>query len=222
MRRLATLAAAAAFLPAAASAAVITVDADAYVRGGRFADTNYGTDDVLRAERDPSAGRRYRATVLRFDVGSLSGQDVAAATFGITQASTGSQQVELFALADGQDGWSETDLTYDRALATGLASGGFTSLGLIDLAAGGAGSLLTLSGQGLVDALAAAGSDGLISFVLVSTQPDNSSSARFASRENGGLAGAFLDVTTAAVPVPPATALFPLGLLALARRRARA
>lgn len=198
-------------------AAVVTVDvaADTFVREGRPLETN-GAATELRTERAPGAST-FRATLLRFDLASLADPNVLDATFNITQTRGGAQQVELFAVADGFDGWDEATLDYTQTIAALNTGLGLTSLGTIDLPAGNAGGRLSLTGQPLVDALNAASTDRLVTFVLLSTQPDNSTSARFASRENATFQGATLDLDV--IPLPPAAALFPLGAVLLARGR---
>ena len=207
----------------AAQSAVIAADADTFVRGGGQSGTNYGTRDFLRAERDESVEpqRRFRASVVRFDLAALASPGaIADAVLQLTQIRDGAQAVEVFGVADGLDGWGETTLTYDSATAAGLLdTQNLTSLGTLALAAGGAGDVLSLSGGALDAFLNAAGGDGLVSFVIFSAQPGNSTGARFASRESTQFAGPSL-VVTDAIPFPPAGALFgPVAAGLFLRRR---
>lgn len=219
--RLILAAASAVALFGTAHASVVTQDAvaDTYVRGGSAAGVNYGSDTFLRAERDESADpqRLFRAVLVQFDVGTAGG--IEDAILHLTQFSDGAQQVRVLGATDGLDGWTEDGVTYDSASAAGLlATNSFADLGTVGLAAGGAGDALTLAGAGLDAFLNAAGTDGLVTFVMVSALPTDRTGARFASRENGGLDGPILTYTQ--VPIPGALALFApaLGLMAWRRR----
>ena len=219
--------AAVAVAAAQASATVVVADADTYVRGGTESGTNYGGAERLRAERSDGAQpqRRFRATFVRFDASGLAGGpgSISDAILELTQISGGSQRVEVFGLADGLDGWDEASLDYDEAVATArLDPGNLTSLGLIDLAAGGVGAVLSLQSFALDAFLNAAGPDGLVTFVVLSAQPGNANGAFFASRENPGFDGPTLQAAFTPVPVPAASFLFaPFALGLLRRSRVR-
>ncbi|WP_371600449.1 polysaccharide lyase family 8 super-sandwich domain-containing protein [Streptomyces sp. NBC_00564] len=98
--------------------------ADAYVRDGSYADTNYGgtTDLVVK-----NAGTGYhRRSFLKFDLSALAGTPRRAVLWvrGATSDSTGTQAT-LTGYAVSSDSWTETGLTWNTqpSLGDALSSG---------------------------------------------------------------------------------------------------
>lgn len=218
MRILLCLAVLFGLLVAPARAAVVTsvtADADTYVRGGAFSDDAFGGDDFVRAERGIDAGRRFRATVLRFDLDwrAAGVRDAVLNLFRVR--SDADQLLTVYGLADGLDSWNEAELTLDAA-ADRLAADALTALGTIDLTGVPVDSWVTFSSAALTQFLNQAGSDRMVTLVLMSAQTANTNGAFFAAREAGLATAPRLDMV---VPVPPAAALLaPFVLLGGVRR----
>lgn len=87
----------------------LTAAADAYVRGGTYAATNYGKAAQLVVANDVKTSND-RETYLRFDLSGVSGQVVAAA-LKLVPSSLGSDVAaatfRVSLLADGNDAWVE-------------------------------------------------------------------------------------------------------------------
>ncbi|MEO1656579.1 MAG: DNRLRE domain-containing protein [Pseudomonadota bacterium] len=203
-----------------AAAVVYSADADTYVRDGKYADDNYGSDDLIKA-KSQGGDKYHRRTLIRFDL-SEARSTFEDAVFSVTQAVNGVQQVEVFGLNHGLDSWDENSLTFNNARGSGLLDdGAAVNLGLIDFSASGSGQQKSLRGNALTQFLRnGIGEDGLVTLLLVSTETDAHNVAQFASRE-GSLGGPGLQFTeTEAVPLPGAALLFvPIAATALIRRR---
>ncbi|MCQ8184510.1 CBM96 family carbohydrate-binding protein [Parvularcula maris] len=207
-------------LGAANAAVVIGADADTFVRNGSDSDENYGSLQNLLVKRQ-GAPNFEREAFVRFDLSNFSGSFIGA-VLGLTQTNDNDQQIRVFGLNDGRDGWDESTVTWDSSGALRDRSLA-TDLGTIDLTQGGTGDALTLSGTALETFLANnIGMDGLVTFLLVSTRGSDTQPAIVRARENilGGGPTLALDGT---VPVPAAALLFApvAGIAALRRRRAK-
>jgi len=88
---------------------VLTPVADAYVRDGTFARTNYGSAKVLMAQWSATAGNN-RETYLRFDLRGVPGSITAATLL-------------LYGRHDATGAWSGTDSLYPVASTTWAESG---------------------------------------------------------------------------------------------------
>lgn len=102
--------------------------ADAYVRDGSYADTNYGsTTDLVVKNVNTGYNRR---SFLKFDVSALAGTPTRAVLWvsGATSDSTGTQ-ASLTGYAVSSDSWTETGLTWNNqpALGDALSSGAIGS-----------------------------------------------------------------------------------------------
>ncbi|NRA30267.1 MAG: DNRLRE domain-containing protein [Parvularculaceae bacterium] len=197
-------------------------EADTFVRGGSFADDNYGSQrSILSKSQGGDKYRRYG--LVRFDLSSFNAK-LSTVSLDLIQSRDGVQQVEVFGLLDGRDGWDEMSVTYNSASSDGLLNqANAVSLGFIDFTADGAGSVQSLAGSALSSFLSnQVGGDGLATFLFVSTETRAHNVALFSSRE--GLGGGASLNADAAVPVPAAALLFvPIaGGAFLQRRRKRA
>jgi hyaluronate lyase len=98
--------------------------ADAFVRDGTYAATNYGTAAMLTVKED-AAGYRRRS-VLKFDLSSLTGA-VASAKLRLTPTSVGTAPGivhRLYQLAG--DAWTETGISWNTVPANGSLLGSWT------------------------------------------------------------------------------------------------
>jgi hypothetical protein len=96
----------------------VTPEADAYVRGGKHAETNYGGEPDLYVKTSPETPRYTRYAYLRFDVTSFEGS-VHHASLRIHPYSTGSSsQTNLLRSVSDED-WSEDALTWANRPALG-------------------------------------------------------------------------------------------------------
>ncbi|MFC1438659.1 polysaccharide lyase family 8 super-sandwich domain-containing protein [Streptacidiphilus sp. N1-10] len=105
--------------------------ADAYVRDGSYAATNYGTATTLVAKNTGTTGGGYsRAAYLAFDTSALAGATVTSAVLQVYGfvSDSGGTQTTLDAYAVGDTGWTETGLTWNNRPALGdlLASAAVT------------------------------------------------------------------------------------------------
>ncbi|MFS0724179.1 polysaccharide lyase family 8 super-sandwich domain-containing protein [Paenibacillus sp. 1P07SE] len=88
----------------------VTVAADAYVRGGSFSGTNYGTSGTLRLHQSSNVNT-LRKSYLAFDLTDYASvSDVKMSLFAQSDAAA---TVKVFGVAD--DNWSETGITWDNA-----------------------------------------------------------------------------------------------------------
>jgi len=88
--------------------------ADAYVRNGTYANTNYGTDTILEVKND-SKTSFYRESYLRFDYSSYTGSSVGSATLKLYVSSVNtdpSRVVSVYGITDTT--WGETSITYNN------------------------------------------------------------------------------------------------------------
>ncbi|WP_165390743.1 polysaccharide lyase family 8 super-sandwich domain-containing protein [Pseudoduganella lutea] len=102
----------------------LSPSADAFVRDGAYAATNYGTAAMLTVKED-AAGYRRRS-VLKFDLSSLSGT-IGSARLRLTPTSVGTASGivhRLYRLAG--DGWTETGITWNGLPAHGSLLGSWT------------------------------------------------------------------------------------------------
>ena len=109
---------------------VLSPVADAYVQGGSYASTKFGTSTVLQCKTDPTADYN-RQSYLRFNLSSLTGTVVAAKLRLKVQAITGSGQDTHTAYFVSNDSWSESTLTWNNKPAAGaaLAAATFPAVG---------------------------------------------------------------------------------------------
>lgn len=96
--------------------------ADAHVRNGSYANTNYGTATTLDVKADATS--YFRKSYLKFEISAAS--SVGAATLGLYVASTGStssRTISVYAVPTTT--WSETTITWNNAPAAGTLLGSF-------------------------------------------------------------------------------------------------
>lgn len=104
--------------------------ADAYVRDGSYAGTNYGTASTLVVKNTGTVNSGYsRTSYLAFDTSALAGSTISSAilqVYGYVSDAGGTQaQLTAYGLADTS--WSETGLTWNTRPATGTALGSATA-----------------------------------------------------------------------------------------------
>jgi hypothetical protein len=101
-----------------ATTVVTTPTADAYVRDGASASTNFGTDTTL-VIKNSTSGFNRRA-FLKFDLTAVSSVSLAKLRlFGSFAATTGTSPVTAHQVADTS--WSETGITWNNQPAIGAA-----------------------------------------------------------------------------------------------------
>jgi autotransporter-associated beta strand protein len=86
--------------------------ADAYVRGGTYASSNYGSDTTLVVKEDSSADVRRRA-YLRWDLGGVGGE-VLHARVRLTPVSVGTNGLENGVTLAANDAWQEATVTWNN------------------------------------------------------------------------------------------------------------
>jgi hypothetical protein len=105
----------------------LTPVADAHVRDGTSAGTNFGTAAAMEAKNSTAAGNNRRA-FLRFAIDGV-GAGVTAATLRVHGNSvTSAKLVGVFAVANVT--WGETTITWNNAPAIGAKQGASKSVGL--------------------------------------------------------------------------------------------
>lgn len=100
---------------------VLSPVADAYVQGGSYANTKFGTSTVLQCKTDPSNAAYTRESYLRFNLASLTGTIVAAKLRLKVESITGSGQDTHTAYLVSNDNWIESTLTWNNKPAAGAA-----------------------------------------------------------------------------------------------------
>lgn len=152
---------------------------DAYVRGGTYASTNYGSDTTLVVKDDSSADYDRQA-YLKFDLTGLT--SITSAILILTPVSLGTDMANMTIgvklLDDAADGWAESSLTWANKPASTGSTVTFS------------GSSLTVGQAMEVDVTTllqqAIHANDLASFHLLTTSAANSSrSATFASAQSG-------------------------------------
>jgi photosystem II stability/assembly factor-like uncharacterized protein len=96
-----------------AEIATFTPVADAYVRNGTYASTNYGTATTLVVKNDGTS--YYRESYLRFDFSNFTGTSVANAKLKLyvsTVNTAASRIVSVYGITDNT--WGETTITYSN------------------------------------------------------------------------------------------------------------
>lgn len=151
----------------------VAATADAYVRAGAYANTNYGNAGTLISD---DLGRNAinannRCIYLKFDLSKVATAP-AHAYLALTQSSstavkTGSQNVALYSVADTT--WTETGITYDNA--PGLNQAKFTSTGTLI----GTESVTPMPGQTVFDvtSFVSANLGKVVTLQLIDTSPQN-------------------------------------------------
>jgi GH35 family endo-1,4-beta-xylanase len=94
----------------------LTPQADAYVRDGSYANTNFGSDAILTVKQDPTAGFS-RESYLRFALPAYPGT-LASAQLRLVPASASQPGAHALALVTNNT-WSETTLTWNNKPAAG-------------------------------------------------------------------------------------------------------
>lgn len=108
---------------------VLRAAADAYVRDGTYATTNYGQATTLQVRRGAAAGGT-RQTVLKFDLTGLATVSQATLRLSGKLDSTASPNVVVQAFAGSYSTWSEAGVKWGtRPLAIGAAVGQVTVAG---------------------------------------------------------------------------------------------
>jgi hypothetical protein len=158
--------------------------ADAYVRDGSYANSNYGNDTVLTAKLDYSG--YVRESYLRFNVSGLA--NASGVRLVLTPVSTGAEgattALSYELLAD--DSWTETGITWNNRPVSGAAVAASTGY------AAGLPVELDITSQ----ARAEAAGDGMLSLRIRSTSSGTEKAVSFGSRENGASAShPFLEIT---------------------------
>jgi hyaluronate lyase len=97
--------------------------ADAHVRNGSYADTNYGTSTVLDVKKE-STGYDRQAFV-KFDLGGVTGT-VSSATLRLYPTAAGATGIVNQALLSASDTWTEAGLTWNTKPAAPTTLGSWT------------------------------------------------------------------------------------------------
>ncbi len=99
-------------IPSPQSSGILPI-ADAYVRNGTYANTNYGSDTSLTVKSSPTSGFT-RTSYLKFSLGNIANVKVARLRlYGLNKDNTAVANIALFGVND--DSWTETGITYNNA-----------------------------------------------------------------------------------------------------------
>ncbi|MCU7548260.1 DNRLRE domain-containing protein [Chitinophagaceae bacterium LB-8] len=174
----------------AAQAATVNIEpiADAYVRNGTYANTNYGSDTAL-VVKGATASSFTRQSYLKFPLNSVN--DVVSAKlriYGRNTESTANVKVTVHGVAD--DSWTEGVINYNNA--PGAATTSIGSLDINDVA-----KYYELDVTNTVKAQFAA--DKIASFVLKDSANQNKTIS-FNSKENAFNQPQLIITTTSEVP----------------------
>ena len=111
----------------------LTPTADAYVRAGRYADTNYGSVNglIVKKVSNDSNSIYNRAAYLKFDLSSVtvapSSATLTLTVNSISNPATSSETVQFYSVADTT--WTESGITWNNA--PGLNRTNFSSTGTL-------------------------------------------------------------------------------------------
>jgi hypothetical protein len=109
----------------AATGTVFQPSADAYVRDGSYAGTNYGSDSVMFVKSDASGYNRK--AYVKFNYSSLSGSSVSSAKLRVFINSVNTSPLRTIKVYGTDESWTETGITWNNAPA------GATYLGSMDV-----------------------------------------------------------------------------------------
>ncbi len=113
--------------PAQASVVTLSPAADAYVRGGSSAMTNFGADPTLQVKTGPV--RLTRVAYLSFDLASVAdAKTVKLRLFGRINSTAPKASVPVALFGAPGAGWTEDGVTYANAPATGATALGTASI----------------------------------------------------------------------------------------------
>jgi len=99
--------------------------ADAYVRGGAYADNNYGDADILYVKIHNSNDEWTRYVYFKFDLSNIS--SVTSATFRVYQSSNNGSETQTVKLVN-DNSWTESGIKYsNRPTDIGDAVGSWTT-----------------------------------------------------------------------------------------------
>ncbi|MEM6561039.1 MAG: DNRLRE domain-containing protein [Planctomycetota bacterium] len=217
-----------------AQGALLTPEADAFIRGGTSNNTNFGA--IANVQVKPGNNLAFnRRGYVRFDVSSLSA-GVTAATLTIEgsfdNGDVNGAPLTIWGLNDGNAGenWDESAITWSNAPANvntasgpGVNAAEATLLGSYadgsDVPSGGGPATFTFDDVALTNFLNA-DTDGFVTLIFTGTSQGGSPiSFRFDSKEATGGSGLTLDATV--IPEPASAGLIGAGMLLLTARRRR-
>lgn len=98
---------------------------DAYVRGGTYADTNYGSDGTLLV-KDSTTSSYDRKTYLKFDLSDYFSGVTSAILRLYGNVTEGTSPVAINAYTVSSDSWNESSITWNTAPTTGTLAGSVT------------------------------------------------------------------------------------------------
>lgn len=221
---------------ASAQAVSIAVSEDGYINafssqlgvvqeGGTSANLN------VRTPNGSGAFQYNNLALFGFDTTGTDLSQAASASVSISFLSGANyvgDTLRLYILGDnsGADSFDETTLTFNSAMADfgierdNALTGQRVPGEFVEVTAGAVGSTITftLTGAALTS-LQGSGGNNFVTFVAESRVQDNNPIWQLASKEEGILAPASLDITL--VPEPSSAALFGLGGIAFLLRRRR-
>jgi hypothetical protein len=153
---------------------VLTVGADAYVRGGEFASSNYGAASVLEAKHTGGSSQEYdRQIYLRFDLAGMVAPVASVSLRMYVEGLPNGTPANVCAYQVSIDSWSEGTLVWNNRPEAG------GTIGCRSVSASG-----WVSFDVSAYVVQQLGSDRIASFVLADTTGGNRM-VRFASRESG-------------------------------------
>lgn len=197
--------------------------ADSLVRGGQYANTNYGDGEVLIAKDTVINSDAHRKSWIKFDLSTIS-ENISEVELELTIAGFGGSwpnpdkdhSFTIWGLNDGQDAWSENQITWNNAPENNTTGRGISAgveLGDITVSKDSAalGDKVRLNSE-KITAFLSTDTDHVVTLVLLDATPAISG-VTFATKENGVYDAPTLNVTT--VPVPAAIWLFATALLGI-------
>src|SRR5262249_28281640 len=98
------------------STATLSPAADAYVRDGTYASTNYGTSSIMDVKND--IANYARKAMLKFDLSSISGT-ITSAVLKLTPTSVGTTGMSHVLYQSPLENWTDGSLTWNAVPASG-------------------------------------------------------------------------------------------------------
>ncbi len=155
-----------------ASTDVLNPTDDTFIRGGTYADNNYGNSTTIHIKKGGS-DKYTRYGYLKFDVSGVDAAQLQSATFRIKVSSNSNGSVAQELLLAPSDNWTESGLTWNNNQFGGTSLSNFTAV-----AAGQWAEIdITSAVQG------EAAGDGTVSLAIIS---DNNKYIRYHTKESSG------------------------------------
>jgi rhamnogalacturonan endolyase len=156
----------------------LTATADAYVRSGTYANSNYGTTSQLVSKNDPRYPNNKRMSFFKFDFTEIT--EISNAKFRFTtQGTAANHVVHVYGIND--DSWTEVGITWNNAPNNNTSGYGLTGADITDIGTITNSAATTYEID--VTSFITAQTDKVATFVILTDTSDEVNSDTISSRE---------------------------------------